>query len=145
MTINTNDLQQLMSHGCFSISAYNFYCLFPDYFENLPSDVNVPAFVGDEVTLPCLLKHPVNRRCSNSSFYDDIYKNGQVTEKYKSIVPAKPEESNSSLNLTDVTKERSGLYVCIANEGRGTEHGIRLTVSGKSNHLWLLLLVITDQ
>ena len=117
---------------------------FVDSFENLPSDVNRFAFDGDEVTLLCPLNRSVIWRFSNSTFYDDVYKNREVTGKYKSM--ARVEEDGSySLDLSDVTKERSGLYLCMENEGRGTEHGIRLTVRGKSNHLLLLLILITDQ
>ena len=117
---------------------------FVDNFEDLPSATNEFAFVQDEVTLLCPLNLSVIWRFSNSNFYDDVYKNRQVTEKFKSMASVK-QDGSYSLVLTNVTKERSGLYVCIANEGRGTEHGIRLTVSGTSEYLLLLFLVITDQ
>ena len=102
------------------------------------------AFDGDEVTLLCPLNRSVIWRFSNSTFYDDVCKKGQVNDKYKSVASVK-QDGSYSLDLSDVTKERSGLYLCMENEGRGTEHGIRLTVRGKSNHLLLLLILITDQ
>lgn len=107
---------------------------FVDHFEDLPSAKNEFAFVEDEVTLRCLLNHSVIWRFSDSIFYDDVSKNGRVTEQYRSIASVGP-NGGLSLILANVTKERSGLYVCIENEGRGTEYGIRLNVGGKSNHL----------
>ena len=104
--------------------------------ENYSSHVVKTGFVGYEVILPCTSTVPnvsvtwLHKQKQNPR----LYVAGKVNDSYINFVDAtlvNKSAGDFTLVLTNVSKNSSGLYLCVEEAGRGLTHAVRVNVSSE--------------